>query len=266
MAEPDPAKKAGKKKAGKKKSAAAGTTRKKKPAAKKSATKKPSKKKKAGGASGAASGGTSGGTPGGGAVKQSKKKVAKKKKVRAAPGKAVAEKGIAAGKGRRRPSDGRARTGQQAVPYASLPPAEASTYDPSAPEPSKDELRKVKSGLKKKDLKHFQLLLLERRAEIIGDVQGLEAARNARAGDLSHMPLHMADVGSDNYDQEFTLGLMQSERRILVQIDEALQRIEDGFYGVCEATAQPIQRARLEAQPWAKHCIEVARAREKRGL
>ena len=93
---------------------------------------------------------------------------------------------------------------------------------------------------------------------------GLEAARSGTAGDLSHVPLHMADVGSDNYEQEFTLGLMESERKTVVEIDDALQRIEAGTYGVCLISAEPIRRARLEAKPWAKYSIDVARERERR--
>ncbi len=124
----------------------------------------------------------------------------------------------------------------------------------------------MKTGLTAKDLRQFRQQLLERRAEIIGDVQGLEAARSGSAGDVSHMPLHMADVGSDSYEQEFMLGLMQSERQIIIEIDEALIRMVDKTYGVCVESGQPIGRARLEAKPWAKYCIEVARERERRGL
>ncbi|MEM1212252.1 MAG: TraR/DksA C4-type zinc finger protein [Planctomycetota bacterium] len=129
-----------------------------------------------------------------------------------------------------------------------------------------DQLRKVKTGLKKKDLDFFRAELLERRAEIIGDLKGMESARSESSGDISHVPLHMADVGSDNYDREFTLSLMESERKLLLEIDEALQRIESKTYGVCAETGQPIERPRLEYMPWAKYCLDVARERERRGL
>ncbi|MFN3168407.1 MAG: TraR/DksA family transcriptional regulator [Phycisphaeraceae bacterium] len=127
------------------------------------------------------------------------------------------------------------------------------------------KLKRVKTGLKKKDLNYYLQLLLEKRAEIIGNVQGMEDARNAALGDIAHMPLHMADVGSDNYEQEFTLGLMENERELLREIEEAIVRMRDGYYGVCLDSGQPINRARLEAKPWAKYCIEVARIHEKRG-
>ncbi len=79
------------------------------------------------------------------------------------------------------------------------------------------------------------------------------------------MPIHMADIGSDNFEQEFALGLMDSERKMVHEIDDALQRIEDGTYGICEATGKPIPKARLEAQPWARYCVEHARTLEKGG-
>jgi DnaK suppressor protein len=77
------------------------------------------------------------------------------------------------------------------------------------------------------------------------------------------MPIHMADLGTDNYEQEFALGLMDSERKLLQEIDDALQRIEEGIYGICQGTGQPISKARLEAQPWARHCVEYARLLEQ---
>ncbi len=129
------------------------------------------------------------------------------------------------------------------------------------------QLRKVKTGLTKRDIQRFREQLLTRRTEILGDVQSMQTdarAKNA-GGNLSHMPVHMADVGSDNYEQEFTLGLVESERRLIGEIDQALERMVDGIYGVCLERGVPISRARLEAKPWAKYCIEVARERERRG-
>lgn len=130
-----------------------------------------------------------------------------------------------------------------------------------------EQLRKVKGGLNAKDLAHFRELLREKRAELLGDVKSMhDGARQASGGNLSHMPVHMADIGSDNYDQEFTLGLVESEARLLREIDEALIRIREGYYGICVVSGKPIARARLEAKPWAKYSIEIAREMEKRGL
>jgi len=128
------------------------------------------------------------------------------------------------------------------------------------------KLRKVKSGLTKKDRDSYKKQLLERRAQIVGDVRGMEKSRSDSLNDIAHMPLHMADVGSDNFEQELTLGLIESERALLIQIDAALDRIDRRIYGVCLESGRPIGKARLEFKPWAKYCIEIAREREKRGL
>jgi RNA polymerase-binding protein DksA len=133
--------------------------------------------------------------------------------------------------------------------------------------PTDEELKKVKTGLTKKDLGYFRELLWKKRAEIIGDVTAMEidARLQNSGGNLSNMPMHMADVGSDNYEQEFTLGLVESERKLLLEIEAALFRIKNQTYGVCLERCVPISRVRLEAKPWAKYCIEVARERERRG-
>lgn len=128
------------------------------------------------------------------------------------------------------------------------------------------KLRKVKTGLKKKELDHFRELLIEKRVEILGDVASIKEANSGGAGNLSNMPLHMADVGSDNYDQEFSLGLVEWERKLLHEIDDAIERIDKGIYGVCLQSGVPIPLERLEIKPWAKYTIEVVRDRERRGL
>jgi RNA polymerase-binding protein DksA len=140
------------------------------------------------------------------------------------------------------------------VPPASLAP-------PPAP-------KLPKSPLSKKELTTFRQLLLAKRATLVGDVSNMtdEALRKNgqnSGGDLSNMPIHMADLGSDNFEQEFTLGLIESESALLREIDEALQRIEDRSYGVCLGTGKPIGKTRLKAKPWAKYCIEYARRLER---
>ncbi len=120
----------------------------------------------------------------------------------------------------------------------------------------------------KKDLDFFRQLLLEKRRELLGDVDvmgggAFDGNRQDSTGELSNMPIHMADVGTDNFEQEFTLGLIESDRKILRDIDLALKKIEDGTYGICEGTGEPIARSRLEAVPHARYCIEYAKQMEK---
>ena len=128
--------------------------------------------------------------------------------------------------------------------------------------------RPKKIRLNASDIEYFKQILLEKRREILKNVneiedEALKKSRLDASGDLSSMPIHMADIGTDNYEQEFVLGLMDSERKLLREIDEALQRIEEGAYGICEGTDKPIPKARLEAQPWARYCVEYARMLEE---
>ena len=121
-----------------------------------------------------------------------------------------------------------------------------------------------KSGLTSAEIRKSKALLLAKRNEILGNVVCMEdeTLRKSRS-DLSSMPIHMADIGTDNFDQEFTLGLMDSERKLIVEIDDALQRIEDGTYGICQGIGKPIPKARLEAIPWTRYCVECASLLEK---
>ncbi len=125
-----------------------------------------------------------------------------------------------------------------------------------------------KSNLGPKELDKFREMLLEKRREIFRSVYEMEdeTLRKSRldaTGDLSSMPIHMADLGSDNYEQEFALELMDSERKLLREIDDALMRIEEGTYGICDGLNKPIPKSRLNAQPWARYSVEYAEMLEK---
>ena len=123
--------------------------------------------------------------------------------------------------------------------------------------------------MKKAEMKVYRERLLLLRARLRGDVNAMaEAAlsktRSEASGDLSSMPIHMADVGSDNYEQEFTLSLMQSEEETLDQIEAALERIEDGVYGSCVECDGRINKTRLNAIPHTPFCIKCASKLEGR--
>ena len=124
-----------------------------------------------------------------------------------------------------------------------------------------------KTHLGIKQLREFEQLLLRKRAELAGDVTNLtgEVVNREGPGPNEHtsMPIHMADIGSDNWEKEFTLGLIANERSVIREIDGALERIANKTYGVCLATHRRISIARLRAKPWAKYCIEYARAHEE---
>ena len=118
--------------------------------------------------------------------------------------------------------------------------------------------------LTQKELQTFKELLLEKRNEILGDVLSMEdgTLNNRRNNGL---PQSASEDVSDNYELENTLGLMDSERKILEEIDEALERVANKSYGICVGSGKPIPKARLLAIPWAKYCIEFATMLEKNG-
>ena len=114
-----------------------------------------------------------------------------------------------------------------------------------------------------KEVKEFRTLLLARRTQIAGDVvhmqdQALNKSAATSSGELSTVPYHMADVGSENFEHEFVLGLIENEEEELRRIDEALEQIEKGDYGVC-GCGKAIPKARLRALPYAKRCIDCKR-------
>jgi DnaK suppressor protein len=109
------------------------------------------------------------------------------------------------------------------------------------------------------------LLLLKKR--IVGDLSDLEeeALRpvgGESAGNLSDVPIHLADLGTENFDEEISVTLVENEDRILIEIDDALARIEQGTFGKCENCHQEISRERLRALPYARYCIRCARLLE----
>jgi DnaK suppressor protein len=157
-------------------------------------------------------------------------------------------------------SDGKPSNGK------SVKGAAGSTIIP-APPPPRAKPSKNQAGLSVKELETFRDMLLAKRRELVGDMRSMESEALQRSGEnLSNLPLHMADMGTDNYEQEFTLGLMEKDRQLLREINQALSKIMDGRYGICEGTGKIISKARLEVQPWAKYSIEHARKLENRGV
>ena len=122
--------------------------------------------------------------------------------------------------------------------------------------------------MKKVEMKVYKERLLALRARLRGDVSqmadaALKKNRMESSGDLSSMPIHMADIGSDAYEQEFTLSLMETEEGTLGAIEAALERIEDGTYGVCEECEVKIPKMRLNAIPYSALCVKCASQHER---
>lgn len=152
-----------------------------------------------------------------------------------------------------------------AKPKAVSEPVSQAAPDKSSPKAAQGS---GKTYLSQADLDHFRRILLDKLKELCGDVtfiedEALGKNRIDATGNLSTMPIHMADIGSDTFEQDFALGLMNSERKIVAEIIAALKRIKDETYGICEGTGKPIPKARLEASPWARYCVEYASKIEK---
>lgn len=110
------------------------------------------------------------------------------------------------------------------------------------------------AGLAQEDLAFFEALLRERRAQLLERLGRLERGAGTPNGELSTLPNHLADLGTDQFEQSLSLELLSEEARELQEIDEALGRLRDGTYGRCEDCGAPIARARLEAIPYARQC------------
>jgi RNA polymerase-binding transcription factor DksA len=144
--------------------------------------------------------------------------------------------------------------------------SKAAVEKPRDEGPTDAQIAAIKTRLVAKELAEYRKILLEARVELIARVTGLEDdALRSSGGNLSNMPLHMADIGTDTFDQDLAIGMAETERELLREIDEALDRITAKTYGVCQLTGKPIPKARLDAKPWAKYTIEAARQLEKMG-
>jgi DnaK suppressor protein len=121
-----------------------------------------------------------------------------------------------------------------------------------------------KARLTPSEIQRFKESLLEKQNEILHNVLCMEDETLHKVKtDLSNMPFHMADAGSDNFEMENTLCLMDSERKILLEIRNALDCIEQGTYGICEGGGERIPKTRLKAIPWARYCLKCANLSEK---
>ena len=121
--------------------------------------------------------------------------------------------------------------------------------------------------MKKSEMNEYKEILTVLRARLRGDVsqladEALKRNRQDASGDLSTMPIHMADIGSDNFEQDFTLTLLESEEQILAKIEVALSRIAEGTYGTCETCGEAIPKPRLQAIPYALRCVACAQKEE----
>ena len=135
--------------------------------------------------------------------------------------------------------------------------------------PVKKVMKPIKNTkLKKTNPKFdpYKKVLLKTKDQIAGDIRTLSdensGSGNDRSGDVSGHALHMADVATDMYDREFTLGLASNDRELLFEVVEALGRIQDGSYGTCVECKKSIPATRLKAIPHARTCLKCQKKLE----
>jgi len=127
----------------------------------------------------------------------------------------------------------------------------------------------LKSKLTKKDLLEYRKLITKRKDEIKNALEHiseetLKKSQKDAAGDISGYTFHMADVATDTYDREFSLGIASNERQMLYELDDALKRIEDGSFGICEDCKNAIAKTRLKAVVHARLCLACQEKKDKK--
>ncbi|MCX7928020.1 MAG: TraR/DksA C4-type zinc finger protein [Candidatus Omnitrophica bacterium] len=125
----------------------------------------------------------------------------------------------------------------------------------------------MKKKFDKKELQEFKKLLLHQKETLLDSLehsaQDTKTSPKDASGDISSYTFHMADVATDTYDREFAIGMASNERQLLYEIEDALKRIEDGTYGICEECANLISVARLKALPYARLCLSCQEKKER---
>jgi len=112
----------------------------------------------------------------------------------------------------------------------------------------------------KKDLEYFKKILLEQRNELLEDIgqhrdMSLTESAKDSAGTDATYSTHMADQGTDAQEREKAFFYASRDEKYLRHIDAALERIENGTFGICVSCGQEIPKARLEAVPITQHCV-----------
>ena len=127
----------------------------------------------------------------------------------------------------------------------------------------------MKKKFNKKELAEFKKIVLKRKEEILDGIKHisddtLKKSQKEASGDISGYTYHMADVATDTYDREFSLGLASNERTLLYELDDAMKKIEEGTFGICEECKLLIARIRLKAVPSARLCVKCQGKKEKK--
>ena len=122
--------------------------------------------------------------------------------------------------------------------------------------------------LTKEQIKQLRQLLITERAKLADEIKSIahdvSTSPREASGDLSAYTVHMADMAADTYERELSMNIVSSEQELLYQIDDALKRLDDGSFGICQQCTQPISMSRLKAVPYASLCISCQRTKEQK--
>ena len=147
---------------------------------------------------------------------------------------------------------------QEKKSFQSASLADILGFNPAAAKPKKmdEDDPRVKPEFKK-----WYKLLIDMRKSLKDGIdyhteETLRRSSRDDSGDLSGYGQHQADAGTETFDRDLALSLVSSEQEALIEIEEAIQRIFNGTYGVCEMTGEKIAEERLEAVPFARHSVE----------
>jgi RNA polymerase-binding transcription factor DksA len=122
----------------------------------------------------------------------------------------------------------------------------------------------------KAEMNHYRRLLLRPNERLGADLSELEEETlrpvgGEADGGMSDVPVHLADLGTDRFEEELDLTLLENEELLLAEVNDALARIEQGTFGRCENCHKAISKERLEAVPYARYCIRCAREFQSEG-
>ena len=130
-------------------------------------------------------------------------------------------------------------------------------------------VRVKQKKMTRQELKRYKDLLIKERARLNDELSTLKKnnmnkSQRDASGDLSSYTFHMADMASDNYERDFSMGLATEEQKTLFAIEEALKRVEDGTYGNCLQCGKKVLKKRLNAIPYTELCLECQKSKEKK--
>lgn len=191
------------------------------------------------------------GTRTGGKKKAAKKKTAGKKR--------IGDKKTAAKKGAgRRKAEGKKKTAVSGGSASKAPGAKKASSVPTRASGRTEKGKRGAKSLRKKELDDLRRMLLALRDRLTGQIAALQGA-SLESPDW----VNLEEDGTDAFERQLALKLASSEEDSLFEIDEALRRMDQGQYGVCEACEGSIEKPRLKALPFARLCIDCKSEQEK---